>query len=339
MDKIDYIRIFEKYLDHRATQEELQVLIEWLKGNGDFDDWANREWEAAAPEMAPALREELLCRIRKQISVSYTPTEASPKSSLFVARLMRIAAIILFMVAFGSGVYYYSVRSFAMPDMVVSVQKGQKAQIVLPDGSNVWINSDSKLTYGIRFNNQERVLQLDGEAYFEVTPDKQRPFIVETNGMSVKALGTSFDVKSYSEDKEIATVLMTGKVEITSRNMKQIMTPNEKAIYNKETGNLEVTTITDAIDYAGWKDNLLRLNAETIENVAKILERNYNTKIIFKSEALKQYRVTGPLGNTSLESVLEILSLTFPLSYEVKDSLIILRENTKQKTYYESAMK
>ena len=102
---------------------------------------------------------------------------------------------------------------------------------------------------------------------------------------------------------------------------------------------LKKGTVYDAKDYASWKDNTLSFEAESFENIVRVLERYYNTKIEFESESLKQYRFTGTPGNTSLESILQILSLTSPLDYEVKDNVIILRENIKEKAYYEKALK
>ena len=239
----------------------------------------------------------------------------------------------------GLSVYYYTMSQMIMPDMIVSVEKGQKANVVLPDGSKVWVNSDSRLSYGSRFNQKERVLSLEGEAYFEVTPDKDRPFIVETDELAVRALGTSFNVKSYEEEKDASTVLMTGKVEVTSDYDRLVLNPNERIVFNKQTGHMEKSTVENTGDYINWKYNALTFNGETFENIVHTLERYYNTRIVFESETLKKYRFTGTPGNTSLESILQILSLTSPLSYEVRDSMIILRENVKQKAYYEKALK
>ena len=251
----------------------------------------------------------------------------------------RVASVILLLLMTGLSVHYYTMSQMIMPDMIVSVEKGQKANVVLPDGSKVWVNSDSRLSYGSRFNQKERVLSLEGEAYFEVTPDKDRPFIVETDELAVRALGTSFNVKSYEEEKDVSTVLMTGKVEVTSDYDRLVLNPNERIVFNKQTGHMEKSTVENTGDYINWKYNALTFNGETFENIVHTLERYYNTRIVFESETLKKYRFTGTPGNTSLESILQILSLTSPLSYEVRDSMIILRENVKQKAYYEKALK
>lgn len=341
MEKTDYIQLFDKFLLKQASAEEIQVLIQWLKSEGSFQDWADEEWNAAASEMDTKLQRQLFGQIKEKISqidrTCLPEKENRPRK--FYLWSARVASVILLLLMTGLSVYYYTMSQMIMPDMIVSVEKGQKANVVLPDGSKVWVNSDSRLSYGSRFNQKERVLSLEGEAYFEVTPDKDRPFIVETDELAVRALGTSFNVKSYEEEKDASTVLMTGKVEVTSDYDRLVLNPNERIVFNKQTGHMEKSTVENTGDYINWKYNALTFNGETFENIVHTLERYYNTRIVFESETLKKYRFTGTPGNTSLESILQILSLTSPLSYEVRDSMIILRENVKQKAYYEKALK
>lgn len=341
MEKTDYIQLFDKFLLKQASAEEIQVLIQWLKSEGSFQDWAEEEWNAAASEMDTKLQRKLFGQIKEKISQidrTYLP-EKENRPRKFYLWFARVASVILLLSMTGLSVYYYTMSQMIMPDMIVSVEKGQKANVVLPDGSKVWVNSDSRLSYGSRFNQKERVLSLEGEAYFEVTPDKDRPFIVETDELAVRALGTSFNVKSYEEEKDVSTVLMTGKVEVTSDYDRLVLNPNERIVFNKQTGHMEKSTVENTGDYINWKYNALTFNGETFENIVHTLERYYNTRIVFESETLKKYRFTGTPGNTSLESILQILSLISPLSYEVRDSMIILRENVKQKAYYEKALK
>ena len=341
MEKIDYIQLFDKFLLKQASTEEIQVLIQWLKSEGSFQDWAEEEWNAAASEMDTKLQRKLFGQIKEKISQidrTCLPEKENRPRKLYLWSA-RVASVILLLLMTGLSVYYYTMSQMIMPDMIVSVEKGQKANVVLPDGSKVWVNSDSRLSYGSRFNQKERVLSLEGEAYFEVTPDKDRPFIVETDELAVRALGTSFNVKSYEEEKDASTVLMTGKVEVTSDYDRLVLNPNERIVFNKQTGHMEKSTVENTGDYINWKYNALTFNGETFENIVHTLERYYNTRIVFESETLKKYRFTGTPGNTRLESILQILSLTSPLSYEVRDSMIILRENVKQKAYYEKALK
>ncbi|MDR0748290.1 MAG: FecR family protein [Tannerellaceae bacterium] len=310
----------------------------------DYNSWGQEQWENASEEMEPALKKELLNRIKVRLNILQTAPVAvwgKPKKSInpFIKWIASASAIFMLLLATGIIVYFYNQGNSNLSDTIVAVEKGQKASIILPDGTKVWINSDSEVTYGTHFNHKERVVQLHGEAFFEVTPDKERTFIVQTGGIAVKVLGTSFNIKSYDNEEHISIALMTGKVDVESDYDKITMLPNHLTVYNKLNRKMRNNQVSDAWEYAGWKDNTLRFKPETFENIAKILERYYNTTIIFESEALKKLRFRGTLKNTSLESILQILSLTSPLSYEIKDSLIILRENKKQKQDYERALK
>lgn len=343
MEKTDYIQLFDKFLLKQASAEEIQALIQWLKSEGSFQDWTDEEWSMASTEMDAGVQQRLFVQIKEKINqesnVLLPVSRKENKLHKLYLWTARIASIIMIVLLTSLSVYYYTAEQLKMHDMIVSVDKGQKATVVLPDGSKVWVNSDSKLVYGNRFTSKERVLELEGEAYFEVAPDKNRPFIVETDNFSVKALGTSFDVKSYKEDSWASTVLMSGKVEVKSKKETLILEPDQRILFDKTTGKMEKSIVTDAGDYSGWMYNTLSFEAETFENIVQTLQRLYNTRIIFGTESLKKYRFTGTPGNTSLESILQILSLTSPLSYEVKDSVIILRENTKEKAWYEKALK
>lgn len=341
MEKIDYIQLFNKFLQRQASPEEVQILVQWLKNESSFQDWVDEEWEAASLYMETELQQKLLGQIKKKIiyeEKAQTLIKENKHRKLY-SWTAHIASVIILLLLTGFSVYYYTMEQQKMQDMIISVEKGQKANIILPDGSKVWVNSDSKLVYGSRFTAKERILELEGEAYFEVALDKNRPFIVETRDFSVKALGTSFDVKSYKEDNWASTVLMTGKVEVWSENEKLYLEPNQRILFDKLTGKMEKSKVVDAAGFSSWMYNILDFEEETFENIVRTLQRLYNTRIVFESESLKKYRFTGSPGNTSLESILQILSLTSPLSYEVKDSVIILRENKKEKAWYEKALK
>lgn len=337
METTDYIRLFNKFLQKRATPHEVQALVTWLKSENAFHCWMQTEWETAPHAMSATLQKRLWKRI--EIKTNPDRKQRVPAHTPWLIRLVRVAAVLLLMALTGAGVYFHTAHRKAVSDTVVSVGKGQKASILLPDGSRAWVNSDSRLTYGKRFNGNERVLKLEGEGYFEVAPDPARPFIVETGALSVKALGTSFDIKSYTDDPLIRAVLMSGKVEVRSANETVLLEPNQKIVFDRTAGKMEKYAVAHAGDYSDWRYNILTFEAETFENIARTLERLYNTRIVFESEALKHYRFTGSPGNASLESILGILSLTSPLSYEIKDSIIVLRENKKEKPLYEKALK
>lgn len=341
MENTYYIQIFEKFLQNQASRDEVEILLRWLKDKKDFREWMDREWDVTSADIDLTLQQKLFRQIKEEVDLktkAASPVKDNKLRNLFLFTL-RIASVIILLLTTGFSVYYYTKKQMAMPDMIVSVEKGQKANVVLPDGSKVAVNSDSRLTYGSRFNEKERVIMLEGEAYFEIAPDEKRPFIIETNELKVRALGTSFNVKSYEEENNASAVLMTGRVEVASGRDCLILNPNERILFDKHTGSMTKSIVEDADAFVNWRYNKLTFNGETFESIVYTLERYYNIRIIFETESLKKYRFTGTTANTSLESILQIFSLTSPLSYEVKDSTIILRENISQKAYYEKALK
>jgi ferric-dicitrate binding protein FerR (iron transport regulator) len=218
--------------------------------------------------------------------------------------------------------------------LVIAVERGQKANITLPDGSKVWLNSQSKLTYSASFNIKKRELQLDGEAYFEVAHNPNKPFIVRGNDIAVEALGTAFGIRAYNEDNLISSILMRGKVRVTTPDGESILMPNDKIMYDRTTHKKALSTVTNATDFTGWIHNELRFENESLGEIAKSIQRIYNVEIIFASEQLKKQRYTGTVNNNSLESVLNIITLTSPISFQIDNQQVKLFENRKNMDQY-----
>jgi len=207
------------------------------------------------------------------------------------------------------------------------VETGQKANVRLPDGTFVWLNSAGSLTYDHTCNKKERVVYLQGEAYFEVSKEKTRPFIVKTNDISVEALGTSFDVKAYPDDNYIAATLIEGNIRISSSTQTELLEPNEKITITKSDGQFTKTLLTDAEKNILWINHQLAFESERMEDIAKTLERMYNVSIRFTSEKLKDIRFSGTIKNNNLENVLQVIEFVSPIRYSrEKDATIIIRD-------------
>lgn len=325
MTQEKYIKLFKKFLKNEASLEEVKLLISWLKNNSGFSNWADSEWEAVSPNMDQDLKNKIFASLQKKMH-----TERFSVQQIIV----RIAAAILLMITTGATVYLYTVQTVQQPDMLVVVNKGQKAQIILPDKTAVWLNSDTRLTYGAQFNHKERVVHLEGEAYFEVAKDTKRPFIVKSGDFSVEAVGTHFNVHAYAKGKYLSTTLLDGKVAVRMNSKETILHPNQKAIWCKDSQTLLTEDVKDAANYTLWIQNKLVFDGRTIEEIAYQLERLYNINIVFYSENIKHYRFSGTLNNTSLESILQLLSITSPLVYHFKGNEVILNENKNIKSYY-----
>jgi transmembrane sensor len=237
----------------------------------------------------------------------------------------------------------------------VVARPGARTKLVLPDGTQVWLNSGSKLHYNNDFNTRLREVNLEGEAFFDVVRDASHPFIVHTSAINVKVLGTAFNVKSYPRDKVIEATLLRGMIEITRKDdpstPKVILKPNEKLIINKTQesippsspaaahsdtltegmSNISITPIPMNIpdsDKAeiSWMYNKLVFDGDSFEELAAKMERWYDIKITFKNDQLFKYRFKGVFNNETVKEALDALQLTAAFTYNIRDNIVVLNK-------------
>lgn len=266
---------------------------------------------------------------------------------------LRIAAMFILFASAGAAATWFLYLSKKTPvtDQYCEIvaPQGSKSLITLPDGSKAWINAGSKLSYRGDFNVSERIVNLQGEGYFNVTSDKARPFIVQTAHLKVKAFGTVFNVKAYPGEKTVETTLVEGIVEIeagdvskSDKSLTYILKPKQNIIYHIESGIAEqkgteaparepaapkkagltykkVQVISDIKPelYTSWKDKNWVIEGMPLDKLAVLMERRYNSSIEIKDDALKFYKFTGTIQNETLEQIMVILSLTTPLEYTI----------------------
>ena len=326
MERHNYIHLFYKFLKKRTSVKEISSLLKWRR-SVECEEWLQREWNEASETIDPVVKNRMLKNVYSHIAKHRIDQHKRLFHIPVRYWVLKTACSVLLLLLGGMGIYYLSHSdNSSLTETAVSVEKGQKAKIQLPDGTNVWMNSDSKLSYNTAFNNKDRVVELEGEAYFEVSKNPDKPFIVHIPDMFIRVLGTNFNVKSYTTDDEFITTLVAGKVEIEANQKRTILYPNQKAVYNRNNQEITVSDEVDAAECSCWRDNILRFNSETFENVAETLERYYNVTIVLDSEKVKRFRMTGPLVNSSLESTLEVLSLTFPITYTIDNNIITIKE-------------
>lgn len=210
----------------------------------------------------------------------------------------------------------------------LSVPKGGEYQLVLSDGSKIWLNSDTKLRFPDRFNGNQRVVYLEGEAYFEVAPNTQMPFIVSVRNMKVEVLGTKFDVKAYKEDRMIYTTLLSGCVETSNLQSGQsvILHPNEQCLFDATKQQMKKRFV-DAATFIGWKDGRFIFENEPLEEIMKQLCRWYNVEVTYQNPELAKYCFTGNTGRfDQLSSLLYLIEKTYPISFSINGNSIEVRK-------------
>ncbi len=211
---------------------------------------------------------------------------------------------------------------------ILKIPRGAEYQLVLPDGTKVWLNSDTELAYTVPFVGNERRVQLHGEAYFDVTHNKEKPFIVETDKHSIKVLGTEFNISSYSEDINIVTTLVDGKVKV-ERELEnnevalEFLSPGEQSLFNKETKNISKQKV-DTDLYTAWKDKRFKFRNEPLQSFLTKLGRWYDVEIFITDESIKDIRFTGDLPRyNNMADILTILEAEMSVHIEVEDNKII----------------
>lgn len=313
MDKTHYKELIEKYFEGNMTDAEITELSVWIKNDRQLQNWWEDEFSKSDAGIDPVLRAELFARIKEE-------TKPVRKIS------WRWAAAILLPICIAFFVYYLVDSSpTAGAPFIVKANKGDKATVELPDGTNVVLNSASQLSYWNNFGDEVRKVRLEGEAYFKVAPDEAHAFIVEAGGVEVKVLGTSFNVSAYEDSQDVTIVLLEGKVDIYAQNVSHVMHPGDKIEYNKTTHHV-IATQVHPDDYIEWTKGNLYFEKESLENIMKTLSRIYNVEIRFDSSKLPKEYFTGTIPGGGIQNALNILMLTSSFYYEMDGSVIVLKD-------------
>ncbi len=376
--------IIQFFFGKTSSEEEI-ALKNWISENEQnakyFENKRNNWIATSQMQSRPGKNEdEVLHSIHERIIEKenrfkrnrYTQNRAK------IPQFVKIAAAILIVFILGSGstllIYKNIIEQNKVTTCLYEAPKGSRAKAILPDGTNIWLNAGSKLIYKTDFNKTSRNVKLIGEAYFHVKTNPSKPFIVDANGLQVKAFGTSFNVKAYPEENKITTTLVEGKVEIEGKNYNDKlfsikMNPREKVIYYKDIKQVKrsgSSKITDnkklknsgiekmksipksiapvdydinvkTVLYTSWKDKRWVVESEELDNLAVMLERRYNVNISFSNNELKKYRFSGTIENETLEQIFNIMSLTIPLSFDIDKGNVVLKIDPKLKAKYKSA--
>lgn len=241
------------------------------------------------------------------------PVSVRPKLS-FLHYWQQVAAILLLPLLILSAYLYFKPASqIAETYQELFTPYGTWSVVNLPDGSKVWLNAGSSLKYPTQFNDKQRVVSMQGEAYFEVESDKKHPFIVKTKQLTVEATGTAFNVNAYAPDHVAAVTLVKGKVAVTLDQKKTIsLSPGEKIDYNLATSLYNVNK-TNTYKWCSWKDGILIFRDDPLEYVFKRLGQTYNVEFILKDAELGKYSYKATFEGESLNEILRLLEMSAPI--------------------------
>ncbi|WP_352421910.1 FecR domain-containing protein [Proteiniphilum sp.] len=206
------------------------------------------------------------------------------------------------------------------PEMITLVSApGMVTKAVLPDGSEVWLNAQSELTYPQRFTGKERTVQVSGEAYFKVVADKKNRFnVVMPDDITVSAFGTEFNIHAYNDEPGYHVTLARGNIEVAAtRSMKkETLAVGQKAVLMPETGEMNIVQADTYVETA-WVDGKMVFRREKLETIAQKLSRKFGVVILLEGEALKDYEYTATFTDETLEDVLDLLQRSAPIIYSI----------------------
>jgi transmembrane sensor len=252
---------------------------------------------------------------------------AKQTTFLIGRRIIQYAAVILFILSIGgvSG-YYISKNNFKYPDSGIQRYKALKGSVSIvefSDGTKIWLNSGTELTYREDSKGKQRLAELTGEAYFEVKHREDFPFIVKANQIFVKDLGTTFNIKAYPGDNYIETSLIEGKAEVLTGKKNSVVTlkPGESAVYFPSNKKMEIRTVSENV-LSAWRDGKFVIRDQRLEDIFKELSRWYDVEFRFENKALRDYRYTGNLQkSTTAQHVMKMLKLTTNFNYRIIEKL------------------
>lgn len=251
--------------------------------------------------------------------------KANRKKQMY-SQLMRYAAFLavpLLLTSLVLGYLYFQKPELAEKYAEVTAATGSVIRYELPDHSVVWLNSGSTLRYPTVFRSDNRNVELNGEAYFEVEADNERPFYVNTrHGLTVYVYGTRFNVTAYEDDSNIETVLEKGKVNVISPDRKTIiqLAPGEQLLYNKQSQKL-IKNKVDIYEKVAWKDGKLIFRNASLDDIFKRLSRHFNVDIQFNNKSGKEYKYRATFRNETLPQILDYLARSAALKWKTEEAV------------------
>jgi ferric-dicitrate binding protein FerR (iron transport regulator) len=357
-----------KYLSGCATKEESIRLQEWLSESDEnkrmFDELSD-VWHATS--LKSSAKFDLIGGYHNVSKLLWNDSgndkSANPanKSIKLYRVALQVAAILIVALVIGILVTYQSGKRIQVANSNVqteiSAPLGSKTNIILPDGTKVWLNAGSTIRYNAAFNQTNRQITLVGEAYFDVVKKLKSPFLVITSDVTIKVLGTAFNLKAYPNEGSVETTLVRGSLIVEQntgggKTMQTILAPKQRATFVKQTGQMFLSEteaqvmkkekvqqleqvkgtvlVAKEIDteiFTAWKDNKLIFRNESFESLVVKLERWYGVKISIPDEEIKKYHFNGTIENETINEVMDIVCYTLPVSYSILHNNITITKS------------
>ncbi|MDR0714201.1 MAG: FecR domain-containing protein [Bacteroidales bacterium] len=312
-------------LEGRADRETYDRVWQWASSSIE-----NRQHYRAmldvliASNLLTPVNREIQERVWRRLSSKIQATGKSPKP---VRRTLFkwVAAAAVLLLAYVAGIQTAG-RFKSGRQYTVETSGGGKSMLTLSDGSKVWLNKATTIRYGNDYGQKNREITLDGEAYFEVARDADKPFIVKTCRLDVQALGTQFNVKACAGDRFIDATLIEGKIKVLADEQGTVLQQAGQQLRYDKT-NAKTTLLTVSGNHCtAWKDGVMIFDGEPVKNVFAVMEENFNIPIRLKNKKLAARKITGRFSlNEQPEKILKILQQSLSFKYKVTNDTIFIK--------------
>ncbi|MDR1173035.1 MAG: FecR domain-containing protein [Bacteroidales bacterium] len=339
--KIELQKAWSRFLNGAYTHSDVLMIVESLKENDNFREFyeaSNHAWELSG-EMkqleTEAQREEYRIQAAKLLVLyeqKYPNRRMRPaQPQVKRRRQSRILYTMVMLCAVMVPLVYYTLNRKPEPEPVIqyveaTANRGEIKTVTLPDNSRVVLNANSTIRYPAVFATGERVVELQGEASFDVTRNPDQPFVVKTDVSTVRVLGTAFDVMAYREDRYATVSVISGKVMVDLTDGQAILEQNEQLKVNRNTGNFEKLTV-DAGKYLLWAEGKLFFHRTPLREVVNVLNRHYPQLNLELAEGEYNNLISGEHDNKTIDAVLTSITRSTGIRSRKEYNKIILYQN------------
>ena len=303
-----------KYMLDEAMPDEQLLVREWLQAdavNSNYYEHFKTIWNESKTLAANITVDEKAAWQKFKSRIQTATVKQEPKTMrLSGVKKLQVAAVVLLM-AVGSWLLYNALHQPAIVAMVNKQTFSNTAVDTLSDGSIITLNKNTVLSYPTAFKGKTRTVKLKGEAFFAVAHDTTKPFIVEVDGVSIKAVGTAFNVKNY--DSSILVIVESGIVQVSNSKQSVLLHKGEQVLIQNSTSTFDQSTVKDSL-YNYYRTKEIICNNTPLPVVIATINEVYNTHIVLGSDALKQFPLTTTFKNEDLETVISIIQQTFDLN-------------------------
>lgn len=317
------------YFSGKTTPPEEEKLWEWLQSDPTHAAiWQQKSEEWALMHSTYFMeKEEVDWQRVRPLAARQTPFQ------LWWQRGWKVAASLLLLLGMGLASYQFGLHQTQQKmtsevKIEVTTPPGSRSEMTLPDGTHVFLNAGSHLSYRFDAHQQQRMVFLNGEAYFDVNRDTLRPFVVETSGLSVKVLGTKFNVRAYANDLMEDVALLSGHVEVWSTEINEPveLLPNNRLSLDRSTSGIELSTF-EGEDMLAWMQGELKFSRQTFEEIAKTLERKFGVSIRIESPTLAEESFSGGFpAEYTLEQILQDVDVEHRYTWQQQKNVWIIRD-------------